>query len=237
MTRSRPSMLDRPDGQDALQVASRRTIPRAARSRLAPDGVQQRRPRDEAHEAQPGRGLAVGHPRRAVVVEHAEVADERLEPGPVAGRRDHRVRRDALAVGEQDAGVVEGVDPRDDLDASRADRVEDLGVDDHRRDVQPVQAAEDALRRDGQAVRGEVADRPAAHEPGDGIGDRRRETRQRRRERRADRRAEHDVRRRAHREADPCGPALDEVVRDLRAGASGARRRARRARGRAPGER
>ena len=46
----------------------------------------------------------------------------------------------------------------DDLDPALADRLDDLGVDDHRRDVQPLQPAEDALLGHRQAERAQVAD-------------------------------------------------------------------------------
>jgi hypothetical protein len=56
--------------------------------------------------------------------QHTQVADERLEPAAVAGRRDHDARLGARAIGEQHVGALESLECRDDLDAPGLDRGE-----------------------------------------------------------------------------------------------------------------
>ena len=61
-----------------------------------------------------GRGpIAFGTP---ALVEHVQVAHERLEPPPVASRADHRVGLDPRAIGEHDPARVERFDCGDHLD-------------------------------------------------------------------------------------------------------------------------
>jgi hypothetical protein len=182
-----------------------------------------RRPRDVAHEAQPGRGLgAAAHARHAALVEHVQVPDDRLEAGAVAGGCDHGVRLDAHAVGQADARGVERLHAGDDLDAALLDRLDDHLVHDRGRDLEPRQAGEDALLGSGQAVLGQVADLEAPDQLHHAIRAPRAELHQLAPEQRADRRADQEVRRCAHRDPDALDARVDEVVGDLHARAAGA---------------
>ena len=146
--------------------------------------------------------------------------DHGLEAAAVAGRGDDGVGLDPGAVGQTGAGLVERLDARDDLDAPLADRLDDDLVDDRRRHVETVQAAERALLGHRQAVLGEVADRLGADEVDDPVGALRSHAREQEREGGPHRRAHEHVRRGAHREPDPRRAALGEVVGDLHARAA-----------------
>ena len=98
--------------------------------------------------------------RIAVWVEHAEVADERLERRPVPGRRDHRVRRHEPLALEHDARAREPLDPRDDPEGALTQRGDEACVEDRQRPLAPP-AAEDGVAVAGQPVNVEAADERA----------------------------------------------------------------------------
>ena len=68
--------------------------------------------------------------RYAGLVEHAEMADERLETGAESGRRDDRVDLDGAAVGEHRHAALEALEPGDDLHRSVLHRRDEADVDD-----------------------------------------------------------------------------------------------------------
>src|SRR5439155_24368689 len=122
-------------------------------------------PRDVADEVQPGCGLlAMDHARCAAIVEHAEVADHSLQVAAIAGRGDDRRRLDPRAVGEQNAGRIERVDPGDDLNPPVLDRLDDLPVHDRGRLALAVLAREYALLGTGEPVLREIAEGETPHD-------------------------------------------------------------------------
>src|SRR5918911_738787 len=77
---------------------------------------------DVAHEAEAGEGLAAGHRRGAMLVDHAEVPHHGLQAGAVPGRGDHVVRLDAAAVAQRNALVLERLDGGHGQDPALSDR-------------------------------------------------------------------------------------------------------------------
>ena len=97
-------------------------------------------------------------------VEHAEVADQRLQPVQVPRRADDDIGVDPSSIDQARRIAVELVDRGNHLDQSIADGDEHLLVDDRGRTPEPDSAAEHALRglrqaRIGQIAKAQVADR------------------------------------------------------------------------------
>ena len=102
---------------------------------------------DEVQARRAGRLLDVAYERAAVPVEHAQMSDERLEPGAESRRCDDRVHLDPAAVVEHRDAVLETGEGRHDADASVLHRGGEADVDD--RDHAPLEE-----RRDGRSGAG-----------------------------------------------------------------------------------
>ena len=76
----------------------------------------------------PARLVGTVHDGEAAAVEDAEVPDERLEAGHVAGRHDHDRGPQARAVGQHDLTAVDGLHGRDRFDLAGADGLDDADV-------------------------------------------------------------------------------------------------------------
>jgi hypothetical protein len=95
--------------------------------------------------------------RHAGLVEHAEVADERLEPRAEPRRGDHRVDLDEAVVGEHGFALLEAVQRRDHRHRSFLDRLDEADVDD-RDHAAPKELGVRAVRRRQPHLR-EIAER------------------------------------------------------------------------------
>jgi hypothetical protein len=120
--------------------------------------------------------------RHAVVIEHVERADERLESGRESGRRDDRVRQLHGSVIEPDAIGVDRGHPGHDLHATALDRLDDIRVDDRGLRVVSAKGGKGSLSREVKPVGGEIANGLAPDVRVDGVRDPRRQSLQCRRE-------------------------------------------------------
>src|SRR6266850_8493021 len=124
----------------------------------------------QARRARVGGGAV--HQRQATIIQHAEAADESLEPAHISGGSDDRVRLDAIATFEQHVTAVEAAHSGDDGDAALLERVDEPHVQD--RDLSLPGPRVRPARRRTEAVRGQVADREPGHHARDRIDDRHR---------------------------------------------------------------
>jgi hypothetical protein len=69
--------------------------------------------------------VAAADERNAILIKHAEVANERLQATTVARRRDHGIRLDPGFVGEQHVPAVKAGNRRNDLDLSRLEEADE----------------------------------------------------------------------------------------------------------------
>ena len=177
---------------------------------------------DVADEAQAGCGLVHGRHRRAVLAEHSEVADHRLEPAPVA--RAAITASGSIRVPSARCTPPSSSDStaRHDLDPAVPDRVDHLVVHDRGRDSEALQPAHDALLGLGEPELREVADLLAANDAHQVVPPRRGQLDDQPPQEGTQRLAQHDVRRRADGEPHAGGAALGEVVGDLHPGRAGA---------------
>src|SRR5262245_40685857 len=74
--------------------------------------------------------LGAVHTGFAALVEHAEVPDERLQPGAEARGRDDGVDLDRATAGEHGTAVVEALQGRHDADAAGSHRIDEPDVED-----------------------------------------------------------------------------------------------------------
>ena len=111
--------------------------------------------------------MAGRYPHRqgpALRVEHAEVADQRVQAAPVAGAQYDGLRVQPRSVDEDHLAVVEGLDGGDHLDRTVPDRVDHVHVDHRGHPVAVLRPEERALLRRGNpnSVRSPSALRRAA---------------------------------------------------------------------------
>ncbi len=155
--------------------------------------------------------------------QHAEMADQWLEPVPVARRGDHHLRLDPLPVREHHVGAVEPLHRGDQLQPPGLERGDEPAVE-RRPEAPHPQLRRDAVRRARHAVRREVAPGEALHQEAHPVHERRRRVLAHPGEqgcRHPQELRRHDVHRSAKRHAHPCG-SVHEPGRDLRAGVPGA---------------
>jgi hypothetical protein len=113
--------------------------------------------------------VAAADQRFASFAEDAEVADERLQPAPVARGRDHGVGLDPRLVGEQHVLAVETRDRGDDLDLSGLEEAHEPAV--VGRGLLAATQRGDAERCTWKPIAAEVAEGKALPQPGDLISD------------------------------------------------------------------
>src|SRR5262245_42485943 len=65
----------------------------------------------------------------SALVEHAEMSDQRLERGPIAGGCDHRVDFESSTVGQKGSPVVESLERRDHTDAPAPHSLDEADVE------------------------------------------------------------------------------------------------------------
>jgi hypothetical protein len=94
--------------------------------------------------------VATGH---ALIIEHAEVPDQRLEPGPEPGGRDDRVGAQHCLVIELNAIGVDRRHTGDDLDLPAPDRLDHIGIDDRRLRAS-AESGKGSLLREGESPKG-----------------------------------------------------------------------------------
>ena len=142
--------------------------------RLDPDLPKQATERHlVADEMEPGRLwmlLRAVDQRLTAAVENAEMTDQRLERGAIAGRRDHRVDCELGAVGQNRGAVLEPFEGCDNTDTAAPHRLDEADIED--RDHPTAQELGVRPRRRRQTIRRKVGNRDAANRARDPVDDR-----------------------------------------------------------------